>query len=64
MSKPTIDDKTVPARIYYYLLDWNEQDQRKTILDMFDLTRLCDCTKDQIMTLFDTATKEDKLNNT
>mgnify|MGYP001569784844 CR=1 FL=1 len=62
--KPTIDDKEVPARVYYYLLDWNERNNWKAIQE-FGLVRLCDCTKEQIVSLFDTASKSDfkEMNN-
>jgi len=57
--KETLDYKTVPDRVYHYLLDWNETNKRKAIFEMFGLIRLCDLTKAQILELFKVATKHD-----
>jgi hypothetical protein len=40
--KELIDDSQVPARVYYFLLDWNEVDKLKTIYKLFNVNRLCD----------------------
>ncbi len=58
-TKPTIDDKEVPDRVYYYLLEWNERDEWETIWSRYGLRRLCDCTKEQVMSLFQTASESD-----
>lgn len=59
MTKKTLDDKEVPDRVWYYLLDWNERDSWETIWSRFGLKRLCDCTKEQVMSLFCTASQND-----
>lgn len=33
--KETFDNKLVPSRCYYYLLDFNDSDDLKTIISMF-----------------------------
>lgn len=35
----------IPDRIYYYLLDWNDDDNKETIRFQFKKDRLCDLTK-------------------
>lgn len=57
--KKLIDDSEVPARGYYYLLDWNEKDEWKTCFKLFGTGRLCELELNQYIQLFDTATKQD-----
>jgi len=60
--KKLIDGTEVPARGYYYLLDWNEINEKKFIITKFDKYRLCDLTIDEYKKLFYEATNSD-LNN-
>lgn len=56
----TLSDGTeIPSRIYYYLLDWNEQDCHKTKADRFHKERQCDLTKEEFYLLFSIAAKQD-----
>ncbi len=57
--KDLADNTKVPSRIYYYLLDWNEQDNKQTIFNQFDKLRLCDLNLDEFKLLFDYAIKCD-----
>lgn len=57
--KELIDDSQVPARGYYYLLDWNEIDEWKTIARLFNTNRLCDLELHQYSQLFEIAMKSD-----
>lgn len=57
--KELIDYSEVPARGYYYLLDWNERDERKTITRLFNTNKLCELELSQYITLFEFATKRD-----
>jgi len=57
--KKTLDDKEVPSRCYYYLLDWNERDEWKTINEMFEVQRLCLLEEKQFWELFKVATEKD-----
>ena len=57
--KTLIDDTEVPARGYYYLLDWNERDEWKTIIDISSSGRLCELDIKQYIELFEIATKKD-----
>jgi hypothetical protein len=59
MTKNTKDNKQVPDRIWYYLLDWNERDEWETIWSRFGVNKLHECTKEQIISLFDTASRSD-----
>lgn len=61
--KTTIDDKIVPDRCWYYLLDWNDGDRWTTILYLFDKNRLVDLESNEFWILFELATKVDLLNN-
>ena len=53
------DGIEVPARIYYYLLDWNEVNERKYMIDNFNKTRLCDLNIGEFKQLFGFATQQD-----
>ena len=57
--KELIDDSQVPARGYYFLLDWNEVDKWKTISKLFNTNRLCDLELHQYLQLFEIAMKSD-----
>jgi hypothetical protein len=57
--KTLSDNKNVSARSYYFLLDWNEQDEKKFISNKFNKNRLCDLTIDEYMILWLNATTEE-----
>lgn len=57
--KTLIDDTEVSARGYYYLLDWNDQDEWKTIQALFGTCKLCELEKHQYIQLFEVATRVD-----
>ena len=59
MCKTTIDNKVVPDRCWYYLLDFNDRDDKETLYDMFDKKRLLDLTHDEFWKLFEFATKSE-----
>ena len=59
-DKHTVDNFPVPDRTWYYLLDYNEQDEWKTIYEQFKKNRLLDLTKEEYWKLFEIATKQDK----
>jgi len=59
VMKTLIDDVEVAARGYYYLLDWNERDEWKTICSIYPSGRLCDLDINQYIQLFEIATKQD-----
>ena len=42
--KTLSDNNEVTSRSYYFLLDWNEQDERHFINETFNKNRLCDLT--------------------
>lgn len=54
--KALSDKKNVSARSYYFLLDWNEQDERKFMSEKFNKHRLCDLTLDEYIILWLYAT--------
>jgi hypothetical protein len=60
--KTLLDNTLVSARSYYYLLDWNEVDGRKTINKEFNKNRLCDLNMSEYTKLFLIATTSE-LNN-
>lgn len=60
--KKLCDGTMVLSRTYYYLLDWNEQDNKEFIITSFDKTRLCDLTHDEYKRLFFHATSIDSQN--
>lgn len=49
----------VTSRSYYFLLDWNEQDEWVTLVRLFSVKRLCDLNIDQYTQLFNHATQEE-----
>ena len=57
--KKLIDDTEVNSRGYYYLLDWNEQDNWNTILILFNTAKLHELTISQYKELFKIATESD-----
>ena len=61
--KTTIDDKEVPDRCWYYLLDFNDIDQWETMMSKFDKMRLCDLESHEFWELFEFATKRESETN-
>lgn len=57
--KELTDGTKVPARIYYYLLDWNEVDEYNTIHLLYNKMKLSDLNSSQFNNLFYVATKND-----
>jgi hypothetical protein len=57
--KPLKDNTEVPSRCYYYMLDWNEENEGREMADRFNLVRLMDLTWDQFWELFRFAIAED-----
>ena len=56
----TLADKTdVVSRMYYYLLDWNEDDDKETMFKLFGKHRLCDLNREEFKRLWEEATKHD-----
>ncbi len=60
--KKCLDDIEVPARCYYYLLEWNERDNRKTMLELFGVIQLCLLESKQFWELFKIATETELKN--
>jgi hypothetical protein len=60
--KETFDNKLVPSRCYYYLLDFNDVTDKKYILEVNPESegRLMLLTYDEFWMLFDIATKLEK----
>lgn len=59
----TLSDGTkVPARTYYYLLDWNDADNKVAISNMFGKQRLADLTINEYRLLWSYATQDDLAN--
>jgi len=56
--KTLADGKEVSASSYYFLLDWNEINERKFMNEKFDKNRLCDLNLDEYMILWLNATTE------
>lgn len=53
-----IKDK-VPSRIWYYLLDWNEQDNWNTLASLYNVAKLSDLNEKQFYNLFYVASQID-----
>lgn len=54
--KTLADGNEVTARSYYFLLDWNEHDEKKFMFNTFNKMRLCDLTLPEYKKLWMTAT--------
>jgi hypothetical protein len=55
--KELSDGTQVTSRSYYFLLDFNDRDGWKTLVDNFNVRRLHDLNKEQYIKLFEIATK-------
>lgn len=51
----------VPSRCYYYLLDWNDSDNKKTLWENFNVMSLSDLSVEQFWCLFKIATEKEIL---
>ena len=60
--KKLADGIEVIARGYYYLLDWNEQDEWETIHRLFQVGQLNKLNIEQYTQLFNHATQQDGIN--
>ena len=57
----TLGDKTgVYDRMYYYLLDWNDQNEWEYIITNFNKTKLNELTQKEFIELWEFATTQDK----
>jgi len=57
--KTLIDGVEVSSRSYYYLLDWNDKDDRIFIEFNFNKSTLKDLTISEYLELFEYATKQE-----
>lgn len=57
--KELADGTKVPSRTYYYLLDWNELDNKNFIVKEFSKQRLCDLNRVEYKRLLNKATTYD-----
>jgi len=53
------DGTQVSARSYYYLLDFNDRDSWRTLVDEFGVTKLHDLNLEQYIRLFEIATEKE-----
>jgi len=53
--KELSDGTQVTSRSYYFLLDFNDRDSWKTLVNGFGVTRLHDLNKEQYIKLFEMA---------
>ena len=57
----SLGDKTgVYDRMYYYLLDWNDQNEWEYIITNFNKTKLNELTQKEFIELWEFATTQDK----
>lgn len=54
-----LDGKQVSSHTYYFLLEWNERNDKKFIAEAFGKQRLCDLTYNEYVLLFKYATWEE-----
>jgi len=57
----TKDNKNIPARVWYYLLDWNEQDDWQTLRKVYEVDKLRDLDYIDVIQLFQKASSKDIL---
>lgn len=55
--KKLIDNTLVSARSYYYLLDWNDRDNKIFMSDTFGKQKLMELNKTEYSILFEHVTK-------
>jgi hypothetical protein len=54
--KTLADGFTVSSKSYYFLLDWNDQNNKQFISEKFGKQRLCELDKEEYMILWLNAT--------
>jgi len=57
--KELADGTKVPSRTYYYLLEWNEFDNKECIVREFAKQRLCDLNRAEYKRLLNKGTTYD-----
>lgn len=57
--KTLSDGSIVTAKSYYFLLDWNEINEKKFIIDNYNKIRLCDLDREEYMILWLNATTDE-----
>jgi hypothetical protein len=57
--KTLIDGYEVSARSYYYLLDWNEKNEWRFIVDTFGKNKLSELNRVEYKRLFNKATTDE-----
>jgi hypothetical protein len=57
--KQTSDGREVPSRIYYFLLEFNERDERTILNEVFKVDRLKDLDYDSFWELFKLASEKE-----
>ena len=59
--KKLTDGCEVTDRTYYYLLDWNDDDNKKFISEKFNKQRLCDLSSQEYAILWKHAIKTEQI---
>lgn len=59
LMRKLADETEVPTRTYYYLLEWNEFDNKEFIVREFAKQRLCDLNRVEFKRLLNKATTDD-----
>lgn len=57
----TKENRNIPSRVWYYLLDWNEQDEWQTLRKVYEVYKLRDLNYVDIIQLFQLAQSIDIL---
>ena len=60
--KKLVDGTMVSARSFYYLLDWNDRNDKKMMTDLYNIWRLQDLNQCQYIYLFKHAMADDLKN--
>lgn len=53
------DGSIVSSRSYYYLLDWNDQDEHKTLFELYGVMKLSELSLSKYANLFYVATQSE-----
>lgn len=57
--KELVDGTQVTSRGYYFLLDWNDKNNKKIMTDLYDVNRQYDLTKHQYVYLMKRAMSDE-----
>lgn len=57
--KKSSDNYNIPPRVWYYLLDWNEQNQWEAIWSWHGTRKLSDLTFHEVVGLYEHAVRTD-----